>query len=171
MASIFGHGIVAYTISKVIDKKRITLLVFLAIMSSIIPDLDVIAFKLDIPYSHPLGHRGFTHSIVFALIWASVITFIAGKTEKLIYFLVLFFSTVSHGVLDAITNGGKGVGFFIPFFNERYFLPYRVIKVSPIGFEDFFSEWGIQVLMSELKYIFLPCLIILITLSIIKKSR
>ena len=35
---------------------------------AILPDADVIAFSLDIPYSHPLGHRGFSHSLLFALI-------------------------------------------------------------------------------------------------------
>jgi inner membrane protein len=27
----------------------------------------------------------------------------------------------SHGVLDALTNGGHGIAFFSPFLNERYF--------------------------------------------------
>ena len=171
MASIFGHGIVAYTVSRVIDRKKITLLVLLAILSSILPDFDVIAFKFGIPYSHPFGHRGFTHSILFAILWAVIVSVLVGKKEKLIYFLVLFFSTVSHGLLDAITTGGRGVGFFIPFENSRYFLPTRVIQVSPLGVEEFFSEWGIRVLISELKYIAIPCCIILITLFIINKFK
>jgi inner membrane protein len=36
--------------------------------------------------------------------------------------------------------------------------------VSPIGIEQFFSEWGVNVILSELKYIGIPCFIILITL-------
>tara|TARA_R100001369_G_scaffold4044_8_gene12153 strand:+ start:56088 stop:56330 length:243 start_codon:yes stop_codon:yes gene_type:complete len=75
---------------------------------------------------------------------------------------VLFLSTLSHGVLDAMTSGGKGVGFFIPFDNSSYFFPFREIKVPPIGIEKFFSEWGINVILSELKYIAIPCFIILI---------
>ncbi len=34
---------------------------------SLVPDLDVIAFRFGIPYAAPFGHRGATHSIVFAL--------------------------------------------------------------------------------------------------------
>ena len=169
MGSILGHGIVAYTLSRVIDKNNISLLLILAIASSIMPDLDIIAFKLDIPYEHPLGHRGFSHSILFAFIWAALLSFIVTKTDRIMYFIVLFFSTVSHGILDAMTTGGKGVGFLIPFQNDRYFLPFQVIKVSPLGIRNFFSEWGIQVLLSELKYIIIPCCIILVTLLIIKK--
>ena len=170
MASVFGHGIVAYTISKVADSKISKLLLVLAIVSSILPDLDVIAFKFGIPYSHPFGHRGFTHSITFAIIWAWILTLSFGKERKRMFFVVLFLSTVSHGILDAMTTGGKGIGFFIPFVSDRYFFPLRIIQVSPIGIEEFFSEWGMRVIISELKYVALPCFIILITLFILKRK-
>ena len=171
MASIFGHGIVAFTISKVVNSKEISLLILLAIVSSILPDFDVISFKLNIPYLHPLGHRGFTHSILFAVIWAILLGFLFGKARKQIFIIVIFLSTISHGLLDALTTGGKGIGFFIPFDNSRYFFPTRIIQVSPLGIEQFFSEWGMRVILSELKYIAIPCSIILITLFILKKAK
>ncbi|MBV7269480.1 metal-dependent hydrolase [Winogradskyella luteola] len=169
MASIFGHGLVAFTTSKIIDYKSSKLLLFLAIGSAILPDIDVLAFKFGIPYAHPLGHRGFTHSILFALIWCILLSLLFGKTRKWVFAIVMFLSILSHGILDAMTSGGKGVGFFIPFENSRYFFPFRAIRVSPIGFEQFFSEWGIRVIVSELKYIGLPCFIVLIMVFIIKK--
>ena len=98
MASLFGHGLVAYTTSKIIDSKSNRLLLFLAISSAVIPDIDVLAFKFGIPYSHPLGHRGFTHSILFALLWSVSLALIFGKHRKLIYLVVLFLSTISHGL-------------------------------------------------------------------------
>ncbi len=160
MASIFGHSIVGFTLAKVIDVHHAKFLVFFAIGSAILPDADVIAFLLEIPYTHPLGHRGFSHSIVFALLWAILLMFTIGKQHKRIWFWVIFLATMSHGVLDAMTSGGKGVGFLIPFNNERFFFPFREIKVSPIGIEDFFSTWGLQVLYSEFKYIFIPCFVV-----------
>ncbi|WP_040281210.1 metal-dependent hydrolase [Psychroserpens damuponensis] len=162
MASIFSHGLVAYTLTKVVDAKSSKLLVFLAIGSSMLPDLDVIGFALGIDYLDPFGHRGFSHSIVFAVIWTTLLTFFFGNSRKLVVAVVLFLSTISHGILDAMTSGGKGVGFFIPFDNSRYFFPFRGIKVSPIGVEKFFSEWGIRVIMSEIQYIAMPCIIILL---------
>ncbi len=47
--------------------------------------------------------------------------------------LFLFVATISHGILDALTDGGLGVAFFAPFVNTRYFFPWTPIKVSPIG--------------------------------------
>lgn len=171
MASVFGHGLAAFTISKIVKYNSSKILLVLAIASAIIPDLDVIAFKFGIPYLHPLGHRGFTHSVVFAILWASVLTYIFGKLQKRFYFIVLFLSTLSHGILDAMTTGGKGIGFFIPFDSSRYFFPWQVIRVSPLGIKKFFSERGMQVIMSELKYIAIPCVIILITLYFLKKEN
>ena len=167
MASVFGHGIVAFTLSKVINNKNSRLLVVMAIISSILPDADVIMFSFGIPYEHPFGHRGFTHSIAFALLWAILLTTLFGKERKQYWFSVIFLSTLSHGILDAMTSGGRGVGFFIPFNNERFFFPFRGIKVSPIGIEDFFSDWGLAVIFSELKYVVIPCLIVLGIMKIV----
>jgi len=85
-----------------------------------------------------------------------------GKKDKGVWFTVIFLSTISHGLLDAMTSGGKGIGFFIPFNNERLFFPFREIVVSPIGIKKFFSEWGLQVIFSEVKYIIIPCILILL---------
>tara|TARA_R110002050_G_scaffold94765_3_gene197343 strand:- start:78769 stop:79305 length:537 start_codon:yes stop_codon:yes gene_type:complete len=161
MASVFGHSMVGYTLTKAFNYKNVKWLLLAATFSTILPDFDVITFKFGIAYEHPLGHRGFSHSILFALLWAFILMITLGRKNKFIWFLVIFFSTVSHGLLDAMTSGGKGVGFLIPFNNNRFFFPFREIKVSPIGIEKFFSEWGLKVIFSEFKYIFLPCFLIL----------
>jgi len=168
MASLFGHGLVGFTLTKIASAKASKVLLFLAIVSAILPDLDVVTFG-KIPYTHPFGHRGFTHSIVFALIWATILAFIFTKAKRILFFAVIFLSTISHGVLDALTTGGKGVGFFIPFNNARFFFPWQVIKVSPIGISKFFTNRGVQVILSELKYIGIPCLIVLIVLYFKRK--
>ncbi|WP_044402835.1 metal-dependent hydrolase [Lacinutrix sp. Hel_I_90] len=171
MASLFGHGLLGYTLSKIADNKSNRLLVLLAIGSAILPDIDVLAFNFSIPYSHPFGHRGFTHSIVFALLWAGVLALTVDKSRKPLFFVTLFFATVSHGILDALTTGGRGVGFFIPFNMERFFFPFRPIKVSPIGMSKFFSNWGFQVIISELKYIAIPCVLVLVFLYLLKRKQ
>ncbi len=171
MASIFGHSAVGLTISKLIDQKNSRLLLLIAILSTILPDFDVIGFKFGIPYTHPLGHRGFTHSIIFAVLWALILMFTIGKKNKLMWFLVIFLSTLSHGILDAMTSGGRGVGFLIPFDNNRFFFPFRKIIVSPLGIKNFFSEWGLQVVFSEIKYVILPCFFILAVRILIKRVK
>lgn len=126
----------------------------LGAIAAVLPDLDVISFALRIPYESHFGHRGFTHSIFFALIIAMLFTFFT-RGPSVVTFAFLFFCAVSHALLDAMTNGGLGVAFFAPFSNTRYFFPWRPIRVSPIGIR-FFSPRALAVLGSELLWIWLP---------------
>jgi inner membrane protein len=171
VASIFGHGVVGFTITKLIGNKQTKWLLLAAIFSAILPDFDVITFKLGIAYQHPLGHRGFTHSIFFAILWALVLMLTIGRNNKLIWFLVIFLSTISHGIFDAMTSGGEGIGFFIPFNNDRFFFSFREILVSPLGIKKFFSGWGLRVVLSEIKFIVIPSLLILLILGTLKKYK
>lgn len=174
MASAFGHAAVAYALGYFGKKPlRNWKLFLLGIICSIIPDADVISFSLGIPYGDFWGHRGFTHSLVFALIFGALISFLLYPKQRkkwsgLILWLYFFFATASHSLLDAMTSGGLGVAFFSPFDNTRYFLPWRPIKVSPIGAENFLSEWGLMVLKSEAIWIGIPCLATIIILRLIR---
>lgn len=169
MASAFTHAFTSYTIGKLmpgykIGWKTILLGMFVAAM----PDLDVISFKLGIAYGDVFGHRGITHSIAFSALTAFVVKAIFYPNTKLsshkgIFLLCFFFlSTLSHAILDMMTTGGKGVALFAPFENGRHFLPWRFIQVSPIHISDFFGEWGKRVLISEFRYVWMPCIIALL---------
>jgi len=136
---------------------------FWGVFSSIMPDFDVIGFKFGIAYESMWGHRGFTHSIFFAVVWSIFLALILFKKSRkglLVAFIYLFICTLSHGFLDAMTTGGHGVGFFIPFDETRHFFPWRMIRVSPMSISRFFSEWGMRVLKSEAIFIMIPSLII-----------
>ena len=93
---------------------------YLALVSAL-PDLDVLAFRFGIPYAAPFGHRGFTHSLLFALILATAtaLALFASRRDAghacLGLGFITFFAVASHGFLDAATDAGLGVGFFIPF--------------------------------------------------------
>jgi inner membrane protein len=168
MASAFSHAIASIAIGHVSFLKSINKKFWvLGIFCAVIPDADVIGFKLGIAYESVWGHRGITHSFFFAAILAFVILhFFYGAEKRFtkrwnLLFLFFFLSTASHPVLDAMTTGGLGVAFFAPFDNTRFFFPFRPIKVSPIGVASFFSEWGWRVLKSEFIWVWIPSLIII----------
>jgi len=73
-------------------------------------------------------------------------------------------ATASHGVLDAMTDGGLGVAFLAPFDDARYFLPWRPIPVSPISASRFLSEHGLAIMQAEVLLIWLPAAILLLVL-------
>ena len=126
----------------------------------------MVSFKLGVAYSDFWGHRGFSHSILFALLWGVVISlcfyFLAKKLKKREYLLIsflVFLSTISHGLLDALTNGGLGVALLSPFDTGRIFFPIRPILVSPIGFR-FFGPQGWMVLVNEFFWVVLPSVVV-----------
>ncbi|RLA92872.1 MAG: metal-dependent hydrolase, partial [Deltaproteobacteria bacterium] len=146
----------------------------LSIACSIVPDADVIGFSFGIPYDHVFGHRGFFHSPFFGLLmsifvvgvfFSAVVIFC---NQWFFYFIFFFLLSASHGLLDAFTNGGLGVALLSPFDNTRYFFPWTPIVVSPIGIKGFFSKWGLMVIKSELLWIWLPSLLIVIVSRLIR---
>jgi inner membrane protein len=163
MASAFSHAFVALALGKAAPHPIMTWQVLLIGMTcSIIPDLDVIGFYFGIQYGDPWGHRGMTHSLLFAGLLSAALGAIwyRGKTKaaQLGIFVYLFLCTASHGVLDALTDGGLGVAFFSPFDTSRYFFSTRPVAVSPIGIGAFFTEEAFHVLASEVKWIWIPAI-------------
>ena len=138
----------------------------------VLPDIDVIGFSFGIRYDDMFGHRGFTHSLFFAAAVSGAVTWHllrqpeytlhrpgSDSRQRAAVFLWFLAVTMSHGLLDALTNGGRGIAFWAPFSNHRYFFPWRPIEVSPIGV-GFFSARGLRVLASEARWIWVPSAII-----------
>src|ERR1700756_3861716 len=73
VASLLSHAVAALGIGACFYKPEIPKLVWVAgIACSVIPDLDVIGFRFGIRYGDFWGHRGFTHSLMFAALLAGV---------------------------------------------------------------------------------------------------
>jgi inner membrane protein len=159
MASAFAHIVIPIITYATLKSRHVSLrLFFLAAALSIFPDIDVIAFELGIPYESQWGHRGFTHSLAFAFgiaLFAALFKHPL-RSHPLAIFCLCFIACSSHALLDAMTNGGLGVALYWPFDHSRVFLPFRPIQVSPIGLAEFFTSRGLNVLSSELFWVFLP---------------
>lgn len=126
---------------------------------SMAPDLDVIAFALKVPYDAPWGHRGATHSFAMAFLAALFFTALARLFHfpVLRTFVTVFLVAASHGILDALTDGGLGPALFWPFSDARYFAPINPIPVAPIGIR-FISARGLACVLTEL-VLFSPFLV------------
>ena len=162
MATVFSHAVAALGIGACFYRPGIPKRVWaVGALCAAIPDADVIGFALGVDYGDPFGHRGFTHSLFFAALLALAmvgLVFARGvpNLNRSSLWLYFFLATVSHGFLDAMTNGGLGVAFFAPFDNSRYFLPWTPIQVSPIGITNFIADGGLSVFPSEFLWIWLP---------------
>lgn len=160
MPSALGHSLIGLSLVPFRPYKgQLLSTMFLSMAAASIPDLDVIGFEFGIRYGDALGHRGFSHSLLFGCLLGSLIAWAFFKNTRqsiLQYFLVsIYFSIIciSHGVFDAMTDGGLGIGFFIPFEDTRYFFSYRPIPVSPLNVSAFFTEFGWNILKAEISFL------------------
>jgi inner membrane protein len=176
MPTIVTHGLVTTLLGKSVAVGRMPARFWtLSVLCSVLPDADVLGFPLAIRYEDMLGHRGLSHSLVFAFVLSWIVAFAAfprlpERWTRFLLFSYFFVVTASHGALDAMTDGGLGIAFFAPFDNTRYFFSFRPIKVSPIGL-SFFSARGLNVIWSELLWLCIPATIIASAVLFYRKLR
>jgi inner membrane protein len=171
MPTVLSHPVIPLAIGLGLGKDVVPAPLLIAgVAVSVMPDLDVLAFRYGISYASDCGHRGFSHSFLFAasLALLGACTFRYFHTSFGRAFWFLFLAAASHGILDAFTNGGLGIAFLWPLTPERFFAPIQVIQVSPIGISRFLSPRGVSVLISEMIWVWIPCVIIRIGLHAMK---
>ncbi len=204
MPSIITHAAVPLALWCAADRGRIpTWLLAAGVVAAMLPDADVLAFALHIPYADAFGHRGASHSLLFASVLAALAAVwaffgsgrpwsaphssgsrrpwsaphssgsrrpwsavsrqprlaptqrgptLASTVQAAVF---VFICAASHPLLDAMTSGGLGVALAWPWSEQRFFAPWRPIRVSPFA-PQFFSARGLATLLSELRWVWLP---------------
>jgi inner membrane protein len=177
MASAISHAVAALAIGETLRPPQAPPRFWLlGVACAVVPDADVVGGTFGVPHGSLLGHRGLTHSFAFAGVLSVLVVVLAfrGRRWRAQHgrlWLYFFLATASHGVLDAMTNGGLGVALFAPFDRARYFLPFRPIQVSPLSVRAFFSRWGAAVLASEVRWIWVPGLLLAAAAAAVRRGR
>ncbi|MFN8573988.1 MAG: metal-dependent hydrolase [Gemmatimonadaceae bacterium] len=132
---------------------------------AVLPDIDFVGFVMGVPYETIWGHRGITHSVFFAVLAASFAWWLFQRRHNVrppLLWLYFVLAALSHGALDALTDGGLGVAFFAPFDATRYFFPFRPILVSPLSLEKVLTMRGVRILLNEIQWVGVPALILVL---------
>jgi inner membrane protein len=169
MPTVISHAAVPLALGLGLGRRSVSgPLLVAGVVASAVPDLDVLAFRFGIPYANEFGHRGASHSLAFAVLLAVVAAALAShlRASRLAAFLFVGASAASHGLLDMLTNGGRGVALWWPLSQERYFFPVRVIEVSPLSLHRLMTGHGLGVLLSELLWVWLPAVVLLAALRV-----
>ena len=165
MATAITHALTASALSTLApdNVSRLKLTISLALISAL-PDIDLVGFFYGIPYGDVMGHRGFTHSLLFSVLISLLCAFIVFRSAGIFsrvwwkIFGLLFIASASHGFIDAFTDGGLGIGFFIPFDDTRYFFPWRPLMTSKLSVTEFFNGSAIRILINEFIWVGVPVL-------------
>ncbi|MFY9608106.1 MAG: metal-dependent hydrolase [Blastocatellia bacterium] len=167
MPSVFSHAVASIALGRAYTTRTLPVRFWvLSAACALAPDIDVLSNRLGFDYTTMLGHRGFTHSFFFAMVLSGLVTLLAFRkpvagTGRLSLFALLFAATASHSILDAMVDGTLGVAFFAPFSSARFFLPWRPIVSSPIGWA-FFSPAGATTFINEFLWVWVPSLVVIL---------
>src|SRR3954469_6798355 len=101
---------------------------------AVAPDLDTFAMRaLGIPYGSFFGHRGFFHSPFFLTLFCAMLAAVVARGAAGWFTALWAGCSITHPLLDAITDGGSGVMLLFPLSEARIFFPWRPIHVSPLS--------------------------------------
>ena len=175
MPTIMTHAVVAWGLGRLLTRYRRLPWPFwlLAAGLAMLPDLDVLVGFFGIPWGSPWAHRGNSHSLAAAALMSLGAAALAHRKAALPLLAcwgILGVAVASHGMLDALTDGGPGVALLAPFDDTRYFFPWRPIRVSPL-WRGFFSSRGLETLASEARWVWLPLAVLVTAAWLMRRSR
>lgn len=170
VATIYTHAVAGIGIAQLYRPRRHAWLYWLlAGLLPLIPDFDVFSTA---PYGSSLGHRGFTHSILFALwigFFAASLTFRILRANFWLLGCIFFAAVASHGLLDAMTRGGADIPFFWPATDGR-FGNWGPLPLSDLAFA-LPDPRRSRALRTEMLAIWLPTAVWIIGVQLIRRAR
>jgi len=124
----------------------------------LLPDADLLVVAMGCSDGMPTGHRGASHSLMFAIALGAAGAILARRLgySALRTALAVTLAIGSHGVLDAFGNGGRGIPLLWPITAHRFMAPapLRFLPDAPRGVK-FISRTGFMSALIEFVY-FLP---------------
>jgi inner membrane protein len=132
---LFGAG-AAYVVGQ--SSKGVRKFIVLSALCQWLPDIDVVSYLFAINEQHALGHRGLTHSLVFAGLVALGILWYGYRDLRIAspgwwtMYTWFFVMTALHSVFDAMVASSLGVAFFWPLDTTRYQLPWQPFVDVPV---------------------------------------
>jgi len=138
MSTLVGHALAATLATSAAGREQVPrrgLLIALAVMTAILPDLDIVFFLA----LRPVGmvpHRGFSHTLLFAAASATIMTLLASRMVRIPVSRlgwVFALAAVSHPLLDYLMGAGPPVHFFVPLSDRGYLFPWRVLPIAFYG--------------------------------------
>jgi inner membrane protein len=181
VCTIWTHAVVGAAVLRVLVPGRLPKRAWAAAgLLAAGPDLDAVGFWLGVPYESAWGHRGFTHSVVFAAVaaWLTLSCFgdraptppsVPVPAPRWRFWMALALAGASHGLLDMLTDGGLGVALWWPFSSGRFFFPTTPVAVSPLYPSDFLSEWGWAVVRNEAVWVLLPTAGVVVAAGLLRR--
>jgi inner membrane protein len=168
MTTLYTHAVAGLGVAQMCAVRSVPWSYWaLAAILPLVPDLDVLSTA---SYGTPLGHRGVTHSLLFALAAGLVAASIVSRPVRTRWWMLagLFFAVVaSHGLLDALTRGGEGIPFLWPL--EGRYGNWGPLPVSDVAF-GLPDPRKSPAVRSELLWVWLPTMLLIVLTTAYRRA-
>jgi len=135
-------------------------LAFAGALVAVAPDLDIVGRAFAVPHYALLGHRGISHSLLFAAALACLAVPFMPAGRRLWSGLFLFAAAASHGLGDMFTHGSKGIMLWWPLTEARFGWQLQPVEASGILGRSIADGSLPGILLSELLWLVLPALLL-----------
>lgn len=113
----------------------------------LLPDVDAIGILIGHPLRGALGHRGATHSLLFALMAGAIAALTPlGRGRRLATFGLATLAVLTHPLLDMLTRGG--VRLLWPFDGTWRWFGWAPYPMAPVGL-GLLTPRGLSLLLLE----------------------
>jgi inner membrane protein len=155
MPTVYTHAMVGVSLAYIgLGRRKGWVYWLSAALLPVIPDLDTLSVTSN---NSIWGHRGFTHSLAFAVGLGLAATMLAGWYLRLGFWRsAALFSAIaaSHALLDLFTTAGNGIALWWPMSDARAG-PLGPIPVADLGF-DWPNPMRSPAIRKELLWVWLP---------------
>jgi inner membrane protein len=135
--AIYLHFAPALALAVAIGPRHISgRLLLVGALCAVLPDADFASLALGFDtYSATYGHRGFTHSLGFALLLGALAAVAAGPTVRQRCMAAVFIAlcTASHPLLDGLIDRGICNAWAWPLDGARHCLPWRPVPMGGVN--------------------------------------
>jgi inner membrane protein len=178
MPSIVAHAVAGAALATAVFSPRAVLrrVWVTAAVVAMLPDVDAVGRPFGNLAIEALfgGHRGFTHSVVFAVVVSAIVAWGFFRTPQWMglhrrLWVAFALAIASHGVFDALSTIGNGVAFWAPFSWAPY--EFRWQPLGEIGPRPRGPERAFDIVANEFLWVGLPALIVLAIARFTRRSR
>lgn len=174
MPTVITHALLPLIGAAAVPRARLSSrLVAVGMVAAMLPDADIVGRYFGVPHTADFGHRGATHTLMFALLLAAMAALAAPliREGRMRVFMFVLLSTLFHPLADMLNDGGKGIMMFWPFDHERFKFLVHPVRVAPVGLQGFESGSIWPVFGSELLWLILPATALAAMSRVLGKRR
>lgn len=177
MASPFAHMAAGLAAAAIFRPPGVTRRFWITVaLCGLLPDGDFFFMPLWPDMQSVLGHRDFSHAILFAILAGWLVAWALSRSPEWRpwrprLWLCFALAIMSHGIVDGMTTYGPGIAYLSPFTHQRWFLPFQPLGAIGARGTRTVLEYAASYALNEALWVGVPSLVLLAASAYARGTR